>query len=188
MSKLLTYEMVNMVVKNWTLDKAHSAMEFSARHMMISTVKGHFEEFDGEINGDADDFSTMSATINIVSKSISTANEDRDKHLRSDDLFASETHPNITFKSKKVTLDGEDLEVVGDLTIRGVTKEVALKGEFGGKLRDPYGNDRFGFTLNGTINRQDFGVKWNMILEGGGLMVGDKINLSVSVEAFSPAN
>lgn len=177
-----------MVVKNWTLDKAHSAMEFSARHMMISTVKGRFEDFDGEITGDADDFSTMSARISIVSRSIATANEDRDKHLRSDDLFASEAYPNITFQTKNVALNGEDLEVLGDLTIRGVTKEVTLKGEFGGKLRDPYGNDRFGFTLTGSINRQDFGVKWNMVLEGGGLMVGDKINLSISVEAFSAAS
>lgn len=177
-----------MTTKDWTLDKAHSTMEFSARHMMISTVKGHFREFDGKITGDADDFSTMSATIDIVSNSIDTANEDRDKHLRSDDLFASQEHPNISFKSRSVALNGEDLVVVGDLTIRGITKEVTLKGEFGGKLRDPYGNDRLGFTLNGSINRQDFGVKWNMVLEGGGLMVGDRINLNISVEAFSSAN
>lgn len=177
-----------MAVKNWTLDKAHSAMEFSVRHMMISTVKGHFEEFDGQITGDADDFSTMAGEFTLVSKSINTANEDRDKHLRSDDLFASEAHPNIVFKTKKVSLNGEDLEIVGDLTIRDVTKEVTFKGEFGGKLRDPYGNDRFGLTASATINRQDFGVKWNMVLEGGGLMVGDKVNLSISIEAFSPAN
>lgn len=177
-----------MVSRNWTLDKAHSAMEFSARHMMISTVKGNFSEFDGEITGDVDDFSTMNASISIDVKSINTGNTDRDNHLRSDDLFGSDEHPKITFKSKKVTLDGEDAEIVGDLTIRGITKEVTLKGDYGGTLKDPYGNLRFGLTATTSINRQDYGVKWNMVLEGGGLMVGDKVNLSISIEAFAPAN
>lgn len=177
-----------MTIKNWTLDKAHSAMEFSVRHMMISTVKGHFEDFDASITGDADDFSTMAAELKINAGSITTGNADRDKHLRSDDLFSSEKHPAIVFKTKSVKLNGEDLEITGDLTIRDVTKEVTLNGEFGGQLRDPYGNNRFGLTATTSINRQDFGVKWNMVLEGGGLMVGDKVNLQVSLEAFSPAN
>lgn len=177
-----------MAGKTWQLDKAHSAMEFSVKHMMISTVRGHFDDFDAEINGDVNDLSTMSAKVTINAGSISTANEDRDKHLRSDDLFSSEKHPKIVFQSKKVALNGEDVEIVGDLTIRDVTREVVLQGEFGGKLIDPYGNERFGLTATTTINRQDFGVKWNMILEGGGLMVGDKVNLSVALEAFAPAN
>lgn len=176
-----------MAEKNWTIDKMHSAMEFSVRHMMISTVRGRFDEFDGEITGDVDDFSTMKATIRIKSNSINTGNTDRDNHLRSDDLFAGKDYPEIVFKSKSAKLDGEDVEITGDITIRGVTKEITLKGEFGGKLKDPYGNDRFGLTATGTINRQDFGVKWNMILEGGGVMVGDRVTLQVSIEAFSKA-
>ncbi len=177
-----------MAVKNWTIDKAHSAMEFSVKHMMISTVRGKFEDFDGEISGDADNFNTMKAKLTIKAKSIATGNPDRDNHLRSDDLFASEKFQDITFVSKKVNSNGGDLEVVGDLTIRGITKEVTLKGENSGVITDPYGNLRFGLTASAAINRQDFGVKWNMVLEGGGLMVGDKVNLSISVEAFSPKN
>ncbi len=177
-----------MAVKNWTIDKAHSAMEFSVKHMMISTVRGKFEDFDGEIIGDADDFSTMKAKVTIKAKSIATGNPDRDNHLRSDDLFASEKFQDITFVSKKVAVKGEDLEVVGDLSIRGTTKEVTLKGEYSGKVNDPWGNERFGVTAATTINRQDYGVKWNMVLEGGGLMVGDKVNLSISIEAFAPKN
>ena len=177
-----------MAVKNWTIDKAHSAMEFSVKHMMISTVRGKFEDFDGEITGDADDFSTMKAKVVIKAKSIATGNQDRDNHLRSDDLFASEKFQDITFVTKKINAKGEDLEVVGDLTIRGTTKEATLKGEYSGVITDPYGNLRFGLTASTTINRQDFGVKWNMVLEGGGLMVGDKVNLSISMEAFAPKN
>ncbi len=177
-----------MAVKNWTIDKAHSAMEFSVKHMMISTVRGKFEDFDGEIIGDADDFSTMKAKVVVKAKSIATGNQDRDNHLRSDDLFASEKFQDITFVTKKINAKGEDLEVVGDLTIRGITKEVTLKGEHSGVITDPYGNLRFGLTASTTINRQDFGVKWNMVLEGGGLMVGDKVNLSISMEAFAPKN
>ncbi len=175
-----------MAVKNWTIDTAHSAMEFSVKHMMISTVKGKFEEFGGEITGDADDLSTMNAKIAIKANSITTGNQDRDNHLKSDDLFASEEYQDITFVSKKVNVDGEDLDVVGDLTIRGTTKEVALKGEYSGPVNDPWGNQRFGLTASTSINRQDYGVKWNMVLEGGGLMVGDKVNLSINLEAFAP--
>lgn len=177
-----------MTEKTWVLDKAHSSMEFSVRHMMISTVRGHFDEFDAVIKGDADDFSTMSANVNIEAVSINTGNEDRDNHLRSDDLFSSEKYKKISFSSKKISLKGEDLEIVGDLTIRDVTKEIKLNGEFGGKIKDPYGNERFGLTASTSINRQDFGIKWNMILEGGGLMVGDKVTLNIALEAFSPAN
>lgn len=177
-----------MAVKNWSIDKAHSAMEFSVKHMMISTVRGKFEDFDGEITGDTDDFNSMKAKIVIKAKSIATGNQDRDNHLRSDDLFASTGYPDITFVSKKANVKGEDLEVVGDLTIRGITKEVTLKGEYSGKVNDPWGNERFGLTASTSINRQDFGVKWNMVLEGGGLMVGDKVNLSISLEAFAPKN
>ena len=177
-----------MAVKNWTIDKAHSAMEFSVKHMMISTVRGKFEDFDGEITGDPENFNSMSAKINLKAKSIATGNEDRDNHLRSDDLFASTAHPEITFVSRKVNANGEDLEVVGDLTIRGTTKEVTLKGEYSGMVNDPWGNQRFGLTASTSINRQDYGVKWNMVLEGGGLMVGDKVNLSISLEAFAPKN
>lgn len=177
-----------MAEKTWQLDKAHSTMEFNVRHMMISTVRGHFEDFDADIKGDIDNVSSMNAKVTIDASSVNTANSDRDKHLKSDDLFSSGKHPQIVFQSKKTSVKGEDLEIVGDLTIRDVTKEVTLKGEYGGKILDPYGNERFGLTASTTINRQDFGMKWNMILEGGGLMVGDKVTLNVALEAFAPAN
>lgn len=175
-----------MTEKKWTIDKQHSAMEFSVRHMMISSVKGKFDDFDGVIEGDVDNPSTMQATVRVRSNSINTGDNDRDSHLKSDDLFAGNDYPEIMFKSKKTNLNGEELEILGDITIRGVTKEISLKGEFGGKVKDPYGNERFGLTATGTLNRQDFGVKWNMLLEGGGVMVGDRVNLQVSLEAFAP--
>lgn len=172
----------------WIVDKAHSGIEFSIRHMMISTVRGKFKDFDTEITGNPDDFDTVKGRFRISVASIDTGNPDRDNHLRSDDLFASEKFQDITFVSRKVNSNGGDLEVVGDLTIRGITKEVTLKGENSGVITDPFGNLRFGLTASAAINRQDFGVKWNMVLEGGGLMVGDKVNLSISIEAFSPKN
>ncbi len=172
----------------WVVDKAHSSIEFSIRHMMISTVRGKFTDFDAEISGNPADFSTMHARFTIKVASISTGNSDRDNHLRSDEIMAIKEYPEIVFATKSIKGNGEDVEITGDLTIKGITKQVVFKGEYGGEIKDPYGNQRFGLTATTSINRADFGVKWNMVLEGGGLMLGEKANLFLQLEAFHPPN
>ncbi|MCL5793767.1 MAG: YceI family protein [Candidatus Thermoplasmatota archaeon] len=172
----------------WIVDKAHSGIEFSIRHMMISTVRGKFKDFDTEITGNPDDFDTVKGRFRISVASIDTGNPDRDNHLRSDEILAMKEFPDIVYTVKKVTGAGEEIEIIGDLTIRGVTREVVFKGEYGGMIKDPYGNQRFGLTASSTINRGDFGVKWNMVLEGGGFLLGEKANLYLQLEAFHPPN
>lgn len=174
--------------RKWTIDNAHSSMEFSIKHMMISNVKGKFDSYEGEITGDGDDIGSMKAHVSIEVKSINTGNNDRDNHLRSDEIFASVKYPIIEFRSKKIELSGDELDITGDLTIRGITKEITLSGEYGGKIKDPFGNDRFGLSVSTSIKRSDFGLKWNMVLEGGGLMLGEKVTLLIQLEAFSPSN
>jgi polyisoprenoid-binding protein YceI len=173
--------------KTWLVDKVHSSVEFSIRHMMISTVRGKFKEFDAEISGNPDDFSSLKAHFIIKVASIDTGTPDRDNHLRSDEILAMGKYPTVEYTLKKVNGSADDLRITGDLRIKGITKEVVFKGEYGGKIKDPYGNDRFGLTASATINRTDFGVKWNMVLEGGGVMLGDKVNLYLQLEAYSPA-
>jgi polyisoprenoid-binding protein YceI len=176
-----------MEEKIWLVDKVHSSIEFSIRHMMISTVRGKFKEFDGEIWGNPDDFSSLKAHFTIKVASIDTGTADRDNHLRSDEILAMDKYPTVEYTVKKVTGSADEVKITGDLRIKGITKEVVFKGEYGGKIKDPYGNDRFGLTASATINRADFDVKWNMVLEGGGLMLGDKVNLYLQLEAYSPA-
>lgn len=171
----------------WIIDKVHSSVEFSIRHMMISTVRGRFTDYDAEITGNPDDLKTMKARFVIKVASIDTGEPDRDKHLRSDEILAMTKFPTITFVTRNISGNQDDLNISGDLTIKGITKQVTFKGEYGGKLKDPYGNIRFGLTASASINRSDFEVKWNMVLEGGGLMLGDKVNLHLQLEAFAPA-
>ncbi len=173
-----------MAQNKWILDKAHSSVEFGVRHMMITTVRGKFKEFDAQINGNPDDFNSVSAEFTINVGSIDTGEPDRDKHLRSDEILAMRTNPSIIFNTRSVKGSGEDVDIVGDLTIRGITKEVTFKGEYGGRVKDPYGNDRFGLSASSTIMRSDFGVKWNMLLEGGGVMLGEKVTLYLQLEAY----
>ncbi len=175
-----------MEEQKWTVDKVHSSIEFSIRHMMISTVRGKFTDYDAEITGNPDDLKSMKAKFVIKVTSINTGEPDRDNHLRSDDIMAMSKYPTITFVTKKISGTPDDLTITGDLTIKGITKEVTFKGEYGGKLKDPYGNQRFGLTASAAINRSDFNVKWNMVLEGGGVMLGEKVNLFLQLEAFAP--
>lgn len=176
-----------MEEKKWNVDKMHSSVEFSIRHMMISTVRGKFKDFDAEISGNPDDFSSLKAHFTIKVASIDTGTPDRDNHLRSDEILAMGKYPAVEFTVRKVSGSQDEVKIAGDLRIKSITKEVVFKGEYGGKIRDPYGNDRFGLTASTTINRSDFDVKWNMALEGGGLMLGDKVNLYLQLEAYSPA-
>ena len=175
-------------VRTWNIDASHSIAEFAVRHMMVSTVKGRFGRLEGAIEGDEANPTASSVRATIDVASIDTHDEQRDAHLRSDDFFNAEQYPHITFASKRVErVDAENFRVVGDLTIRDVTKEIVLDTEFEGQVRDPYGNQRAGFTATTQINRGDFGVSFNGVLETGGVIVGDKVKITLHVEAVRPA-
>ena len=173
-------------VKNqtlWTIDPAHSEILFKIRHMMITNVKGEFRKFDATVKTDDNDFSTAQIQVVIDASSIYTNNEDRDKHLRSGDFFHVEDHEEIRFESTGMKKAGsEDYELIGDLTMRGVTKEIHLKVEFGGIINDPYGNERAGFSVSGKFSRKDWGLNWNSVLEAGGVMVSDEVRINAEVQ------
>ena len=175
-------------VRTWNIDASHSIAEFAVRHMMVSTVKGRFGRLEGVIEGDETDPTASSVRATIDVASIDTHDEQRDAHLRSDDFFNAERYPHLTFVGKRVErVDAENFRVVGDLTIRDVTKEVVLDTEFEGQVRDPYGNMRAGFTATTQINRRDFGVNFNGVLETGGVIVSDKVKITLHIEAVRPA-
>jgi len=171
----------------WKVDPAHSSVNFSVKHLVISTVRGKFTSFSGEATWDGKDLSGGSVIVTVDTKSITTDNGDRDKHLRSSDFFSADSFPIITFKSTKVTpaKDGR-FTLTGDLTIRGVTKPVTFEAELTGTVNDPWGNVRAGFTSDATINRQDFGVKWSKTLDAGGLVAGNEVKISIDVELMRP--
>ena len=163
---------------NWKLDPTHSEIEFKVKHMMISTVSGSFSEFDGEIEAADDTFKDAKFKFNAKIDSISTKNNDRDTHLKSEEFFHAEKHPHIYFESK--SFDGE--KMVGDLTIKGVTKEVTLDVDFNGIADDPYGQTKAGFEATGNINRKDFGLSWSAVTEAGNVVVSDKVKLVANLQ------
>ncbi|NGX84006.1 YceI family protein [Aequorivita sp. KMM 9714] len=163
---------------NWSLDNAHSEIAFKVKHMMISTVTGHFEDFEATAKTDGDDFKNAEFTFTAKTASINTKNKDRDAHLRSDDFFNSEKFPEMKFVSK--SFDGDKL--VGDLTIRDITKEVVLDAELNGVAVDPYGQTKAGFEMTGTINRKDFNLTWSAVTEAGSIVVSDKVKMVVDVQ------
>ena len=158
------------------VDKAHSEVHFSVSHMVVSTTKGEFNEFDAEVMVEGDDLSSVKATIPV--SSIDTDNQKRDDHLKSDDFFNAETHPNITFESTEI----KGGKLIGNLTILDTTKEVALDLEFLGPVKGPWGKTRYGLNLSGEIDRTEYGLTWNKVMEAGGLVVGDTVSISISVE------
>jgi polyisoprenoid-binding protein YceI len=167
----------------WTIDPAHSIAEFSVRHMMISTVKGRFGAIEGNVRGDESSPLEAGVTVSIDAASINTDEPQRDAHLRSADFFDVGAFPKLTFASKRVErVDAENYRVVGDLTIRDVTKEVVLETEYEGQVKDPWGNVRAGFAATTQLNRKDFGLNWNALLEAGGVTVGDKVKVTLHVE------
>ncbi len=169
----------------WNIDPIHSSADFAVRHMMVSTVRGGFKNVTGSINFDPNNIADASveATIN-VSEMTSTGVTDRDNHLKSPDFLDAENFPTITFKSKSVKPTGDNTAIItGDLTIRDVTREVELDTEFLGQVTSPYGQTVAGFEASTKINREDFGLTWNMAIEGGGVMVGKEIKISLDVEA-----
>jgi polyisoprenoid-binding protein YceI len=174
-------------VRTWKIDPSHSAIEFSARHLMITTVKGQFAEFDGTVTFDPAVPATASAQVTIAAASITTRSADRDTHLRSPEFLDVEQFPAISFVStgvEAVAADGTSFTVVGDLSIRGVTRPVHLAASFEGQGTDPWGNARVAFLATTTIDRRDFGLVWNAALEGGGVLVSNEIRLTLDVQAI----
>ncbi|MBA3945330.1 MAG: YceI family protein [Herpetosiphonaceae bacterium] len=167
----------------WTIDAAHSAVDFSVRHMMISTVRGSFAKFSGTVNIDEADPTRSSVDVQIDAASIDTRDAQRDGHLRGPDFFDVEKYPTLTFKSKRVERHGEShAKITGDLTIRDVTREVVLDTEYNGQAKSPWGTTSAGFEAQTKINRKDWGLTHNAVLETGGVLVGDEIKIAIQVE------
>jgi polyisoprenoid-binding protein YceI len=167
------------------IDKAHSEATFQVRHL-VTKVRGRFPDFSGTIQFNAENPEKSSVTFSINTASVDTSTPDRDAHLRSEDFFFAEQHPTITFVSSKITSKGGDeFDVQGTLTIRGVSKEVTLPVIFLGGAKDPWGNARIGFEAETTLNRKDFGLTWNAALETGGFLVGDEVKVSLNVQAVA---
>ncbi|MEG8946482.1 YceI family protein [Rosettibacter firmus] len=167
----------------WTFDKAHSKVQFKVAHMVISEVTGQFKSYDGTVETTKDDFTDAKVNFTIDVNSIDTDNEQRDKHLKSDDFFNAEKFPKITFVSKSFKKVGDKkYKLTGDLTIRNFTKQVELDVTYNGTVKDPWGNTRAGFKVTGRINRFDYGLKWNALLELGGAVAGENVDIIIDAE------
>ena len=172
----------------WVLDPAHSEILFKVKHMMIANVRGEFRKFNAEANTDGLNLIGSSVKADIDASSIFTNANDRDTHLKSADFFDVENHKELTFIGTSYTkTDDNKYTLKGNLTIKGVTKEVAFDVEFGGINKDPWGNEKAGFSLNGTINRKDWGLNWNAALEAGGVLVGEDVKISAEVQLVKQA-
>ena len=177
-----------MTTENWNIDLAHSGIGFSIGHMVVSKVRGRFGKFTGSILLDDDDLTRSSVEVTIDASSIDTGTPQRDAHLRATDFFDVETFPELRFRSKRIEkLDEARYRVIGDLTIRDVTREVPLDVEYGGRGKDPWGNERIGFVAKATLDRKDFGLKWNQVLEAGGFLVGDRVDIDLDVQGVKAA-
>jgi polyisoprenoid-binding protein YceI len=172
-----------MATDRWDIDVAHSAIHFWARHMVISKVHGRFARWTGALALDPQDLSRSSVDVRIDAASIDTQVADRDAHLRSPDFLDVAKHPEIAFRSRRVEQAGSGLRVVGELTLHGVTREVTLEAEFAGTGKDPWGNERAGFSAKASLDRRDYGLVWNAALETGGVLVGEKVELAIELEA-----
>jgi polyisoprenoid-binding protein YceI len=168
----------------WDIDPDHSVIEFRVTHMVVSKTSGRFTDHRGfvEMDAEAKTFKTIDATIKA--ESINTNHEKRDAHLRNPDFLDVTQFPTITYKMKHYQKEGDTYNVVGNLTLRGVTKEITLIGTFNGVTKDPWGNTRAGFTAEGTLNRKDFGMIWNKTLDNGGLVVGDEVQIRLDIECI----
>ncbi|MDQ6634830.1 MAG: YceI family protein [Gemmatimonadota bacterium] len=165
----------------WNIDPVHSGVSFQIRHF-VSRVRGKFKDFKGTISADPESWQNGTIDVEIATSSISTDNDRRDNHLKSNEFFAADSFPTITFKSTRIERTGDDAKIHGNLTIRGVTKPVVLDGKFSGLMKSAQG-DRVGFEATTTVNRLDYGVKWNRAAEGGGAMLGDEVKIEINVEA-----
>jgi len=173
-----------MAKSKWAVDAAHSSVDFSVRHMMIAKVKGTFHSFDANIEADPEDLTSASIEFTVDLSSIDTRSNDRDAHLRSADFFDVENHPKMTFKAASINKTGDnEYEVSGDLTIRGVTNQETFAVVYEGGGKDPWGNEKAGFSVTGKIKRSNYGLVWNAALETGGVLVGEDVNISLEIEA-----
>ncbi len=175
------------VTGTWTIDPVHSEVGFSVRHMMVSKVRGKFTSFEGSVRTGSDPL-TSSVTATVDLGSIDTGSDDRDNHIRSADFFDVDAHHTMTFASTGIRADGDELRLDGDLTIKGVTKPVTFDLEIGGFGPDAYGGTRAGFSASTTINRRDFGVDFNAAMETGGVVVGDKVTVTLEIELILDAS
>jgi polyisoprenoid-binding protein YceI len=176
-----------MALQNWQIDRAHSDVHFTVRHMVISKVRGRFQKWDGTLAYDPDNPASSRVEITIDAASIDTNDEKRDGHLRSADFLNAEKHPSLTFKSTKIEPKGKDKFLLhGDLTIRDVTKPVAIEVEHLGQAKDPWGQTKALFSGKLTIQREEFGAKWNQALEAGGVLVGKNVDIDIELQAIAP--
>lgn len=171
----------------YTIDPTHTRLGFTTRHAMVSKVHGSFTEFTGTASGNGADPSSAKVEVTIKTDSFTTGVADRDGHIKSGDFLEVEKYPEITFASTSAAVSGEDLELTGDLTIKGVTKQITIPFEFLGEVKDPFGNTRIGFEGKTKISRKDFGITWNAALETGGVLVSDDVTLEFEVEAVAQA-
>ena len=170
-----------MATTKWVLDPTHSEILFKVKHLMITNVKGEFRTFSGEIDGE--DFSKSKAKIIIDSSSVFTNNEDRDKHLKSADFFDVEKFADLVFESTAFEkVDDDNYKLTGSLTMKGVTNDVTLDVEFGGTNKDPWGNEKAGFSVTGKLNRKDWSLNWNAALETGGVLVGEEVKIMAEIQ------
>jgi polyisoprenoid-binding protein YceI len=167
----------------WNIDKSHSSVNFQIRHF-VSKVRGSFSDFKGTITADPENWENAQIDVVINTPSITTSNERRDADLRSANFFSVDTFPTITFKSTRIERKGDDAKIYGTLTMRGISRDVVLDGHFNGIQKNSQGADRVGFDASTTINRLDYGVKWNRAAEGGGVMLGDDVKIEINVEAI----
>jgi polyisoprenoid-binding protein YceI len=177
-----------MANESWQVDGAHSAVNLTVRHMVISKVRGRFTKWDAKLALDTTDLARSSVEVEIDASSIDTGVADRDAHLRSPDFLDAQKYPKLRYRSRRVEAVAKDrLRVVGDLTIRDVTREVVLDVEYGGQGKDPWGNQRAGFTATASLNRKDFGLTWNQALETGGVLVADRVDVELELQAIRQA-
>lgn len=171
------------VKTNWVIDPSHSELTFKVKHLMITNVKGEFRNFTGTVESDGNDFSDAKVNVTIDAGSIDTNDSARDGHLKSADFFAAEQYKELTFEGSTFKkLDDDNYQLKGMLTLKGISKLVTLDVEFGGLVTDPYGNKKAGFSVNGKINRKDWGLNWNAALEAGGVMVSDEVKIHAEVQ------
>lgn len=167
----------------WNIDPTHSEIQFKVKHLVISTVTGNFKSFNGSLETEGDSFEGASVKFEADIDSITTNNTDRDTHLKSDDFFNAEEYPKMTFESTSFeNTGGDNYKLTGNLTIRDITQEVTLDVTHGGTVGDPYGQTKAGFEINGTVNRKEFGLKWNAVTEAGNVVVGDEVKLNLNVQ------
>lgn len=173
-----------MTTERWQIDSSHSGIQFTVRHMVIAKVRGQFTRWTGSLETPGRDFARASLNVVIDASSIDTGVADRDAHLRSADFFDVERYPEITFSSTGITQGAADrLRVTGTLTIKGVTRDAVLDVEVLGQAKDPWGNERAAFSATAAIDRREFGLTWNQVLETGGVVVGERIDIAIEIEA-----